>query len=87
METLGARVSTYVAQLRQKWTQTEQNLQVGDLVLVADENLSRGRRPLGRISRIYSDHEGNVRQVDVKTSTSELKRPITKLCLVESAKN
>ena len=74
-------------QLRQKWTQTEQNLQVGDPVLVAVENLSRGRRPLGRISRIYPDHEGNVRQADVKTSTSELKRPITKLCLVESAKN
>ncbi|XP_038076006.1 uncharacterized protein LOC119744087 [Patiria miniata] len=76
-----------VLQLRQKWTQRVQNLQVGDLVLVADDRVSRGHWPLGRVSQTYPDHEGNVRQVEVKTGTGYFRRPITKLCLVESAEN
>ena len=74
-------------QLRQKWTQREQNLQVGDLVLVADERVSRGHWPLGRVSQTYPDHEGNVRQVEVKTGSGYFRRPISKLCLLESANN
>ena len=75
-----------VLQLRQKWTRREQNLEVGDLVLVADGNVPRGCWPLGRITRTYPDHEGDVRQVEVKTGASYLRRPITKLCLIESYK-
>ena len=76
-----------VLQVRQKWTHRVANLQVGDLVLVANENVSRGHWPLGRINHTYPDQDGNVRQVEVKTGAGYFRRPFTKLCLVESVKN
>ena len=45
----------------------------------------RSQWRLGRITEIYPDDNGLVRQVSVKTETSEVKRPIHKLCLVVPA--
>ena len=39
-------------QERQKWHRPRQNAQVGDLVLVVDQDLPRGRWNLGRIVRV-----------------------------------
>ena len=72
-------------QKRQKWTRPVANLKVGDIVLVADSNTSRGQWPLGKIVKTYPDDCGLTRTVDVKTASSVLKRPIHKLCLLESA--
>ena len=71
-------------QLRQKWTQPRRNLMVGDLVLVLDENAPRSKWPLARVTQVYPDRFGWVRQVDVRIGTKIIKRPIAKLCFLES---
>ncbi|KAK4329183.1 hypothetical protein Pmani_000412 [Petrolisthes manimaculis] len=71
-------------QLRQKWQHEKRNFQEGDVVLLKDESTTRGTWPLGRVSRIHKGKDGLVRSVDVKTRKGVLKRPISKLCLLES---
>ena len=71
-------------QLRQRWTVPRRNLKVGDLVLVLDESVPRGQWPMGRVIKVYPDKAGWVRQVEVRVSAKDLKRPITKLCFLES---
>ena len=72
-------------QERQKWHRPRRNAQIGDLVLLVDESLPRGKWPLGRIVSTRAGRDGLVRTVEVKTQTSTLQRPIQKLCLLEEA--
>ena len=75
-------------QERQKWHRPRRNAQVGDLVLLVDQDLPRGRWYLGRIVRVIRGRDGLVRTVEVKTgSSSSLLRPIQKLCLLEETEN
>ncbi|XP_041470151.1 uncharacterized protein LOC121419759 [Lytechinus variegatus] len=69
-------------QQRQRWEQPERNLDVGDVVLIADGTLPRGCWLMGRVCEIHPDKHGRVRSAKVKTATSMLTRPITKLCLL-----
>ncbi|XP_043206518.1 uncharacterized protein LOC122393826 isoform X1 [Amphibalanus amphitrite] len=69
-------------QIRQKWNKVQRNLQVDDVVLVADMNSPRCHWPLGRVTEVFPDRKGFVRSVIVRTTTSTLKRPISKLVLV-----
>ena len=70
-------------QERQKWFRPRRNFTVGDTVIV-DESTPRNVWPIGRITGVFPDRDGFVRRVRVKTKTSTLERPITKLCLPES---
>jgi len=72
-------------QLRQKWLQKQRNLEVGDIVMVADDELLRRHWPLGRVTATFPDQEGTVRTVEVKTAKNVLMRPIDKLCILEGA--
>ena len=75
-------------QERQKWLRPRRNAQVGDLVLLVDQDLPREKWHLGRIVRVIRGRDGLVRTVEVKTgSSSSLLRPIQKLCLLEEAEN
>ena len=75
-------------QERQKWQRPRRNAQVGDLVLVVDKDLPRGKWHLGRIVRVIHGKDGLVRTVDEKTGpSSSLLRPIQKLCLLEESEN
>ena len=71
-------------QSRQKWLKKERNFQVGDLVLICQESLPRGLWPLAIVQSVNVGRDGLVRSVKVKTSTTSLVRPITKLVLLES---
>ena len=66
-------------QPRVKWQTEKDNFKVDDIVLVYDENAPRGKWPLGRVVKVYPDRCHRVRQVLVKTVTSTLRRPISKL--------
>ena len=79
----------YVSALqeRQKWHRVRRNAEVGDLVLLVDEPLSRGQWRLGRILKTFPGRDGLVRTVEVKTAGSTLVRPIQKLCLLEESSN
>ena len=54
-------------------------MQIGDLLLIAEDNALRNRWLMGRVM------EGGVRSVKVKTAGSVFRGPVTKLCLLEEA--
>ena len=70
-------------QERQKWFRPRRNCIVGDTVIV-DESTPGNVWPIGRITEVFPDRDAFVRRVRVKTKTSTLEPPITKLCLLES---
>lgn len=72
-------------QQRQKWLMKKRNLRIDDLVLVTDNMEPRCRWPLGRITRVFPGEDSHVRSAEVKTKSSTLVRPITKLCLLEES--
>ena len=62
------------------------NFAVDDVVLVLDEKKPRNSWPLGWILEVYANsRDGLVRSVKLKTSTSELVRPINKIVLLQAA--
>ncbi|XP_070566968.1 uncharacterized protein [Ptychodera flava] len=71
-------------QQRQKWLKPRRNLTVGDLVIIVDDNIPRGRWPKGLVEQTFPDRYGNVRQVLLKTATGRLRRDVRKLCLLEA---
>ena len=70
-------------QERTKWTKPRRCLATGDLVLIADDNIHRGKWPLARVTEVFVGKDENVRAAKVKTATTILTRPITKLCFLE----
>ena len=52
-------------QPRQKWTETQPDLCLGDIVLVRDESQHRNDWPLGRVSEVLRSDHGRVRKVKV----------------------
>ena len=73
-----------ILQCRTKWLDRKENLSVGDLVLIAEET-PRNSWPLARVLEVYPGDDGLVRSVKVKTRSTTLVRPVTKLCLLEAA--
>ena len=71
-------------QTRPKWQVEQRNLQVNDLVLLVEET-PRSQWPLAKIIDIYPGEDGRVRKVKIRTRTTELVRPVTKLCVLEEA--
>lgn len=72
-------------QKREKWQTVQRNFQANDIVLVSDEQIPRGKWPLGKILETYPDKHGLVRTVKVKTASGVRVRPIDKICLLEGA--
>ena len=50
-------------QLQQKWSKVKRNMQVGDIVLLKDDNKLRNYWRLGRVVDTYEDADGLVRKV------------------------
>ena len=71
-------------QQRNKWINPKPNLKVNDIVIVADETTLRNVWPIGRILAVFPGDDGLVRSVRVKTATSVLTRPVSKVCLLET---
>ena len=71
-------------QERQKWNKARPNLEVGDVVLLVDEDVKRNKWPMGRILEVFPSDDGLVRKVNVKVSGSDvpLSRPVTKVVLL-----
>jgi hypothetical protein len=69
-------------QQRPKWKQPQKNLEIGDLVIVKEENLPATKWALGRIVDVHPGADQRVRVASIKTTTGISKRPITKLVLL-----
>ena len=70
-------------QKRSKWVKSRGNVQIGDLVLVAEDNVLRNRWLMGRVMEVFCGGDGGVRSVKLKTASSVFHHPVTKLCLLE----
>ena len=69
-------------QERQKWCKEKRSFKPGDVVMVVDPTAPRSSWILLRVLEAMADTKGLVRAVKVKTQTSVLERPITKICLL-----
>ncbi|XP_055633290.1 uncharacterized protein LOC129773670 [Toxorhynchites rutilus septentrionalis] len=65
-----------------KWFDETRNVQVGDVVLIADET-KRNRWIRGRVIDSIKAQDGHVRQAIVKTSGGVLRRPVSKLAVID----
>ncbi|GFV78857.1 integrase catalytic domain-containing protein [Trichonephila clavipes] len=76
--------SCYLSELQQrnKWQFKKQNVNVGDLVVLIEDNIPTFKWPLGRITEIYSGSDALIRVVKVKTQFGEYKRAISRVCLL-----
>ena len=76
--------SEYIATLRRytKWHHPERNVQVGDVVILQEDNVIPARWPLARVTETHPGNDGIVRVVTVKTSSGVYKRPVAKLALL-----
>ena len=57
----------YIAniQYRQKWIQAHDNINVGDIVLLVDEQSSRNCWLMGRVVKVFAGRDGLVRSFSV----------------------
>ncbi|KAM9296528.1 uncharacterized protein PAF06_017428 [Gastrophryne carolinensis] len=71
---------------RRKWQRMNPNIQVGDLVLLKDQQAERIEWPVGLIIKSVPSNDGKVRKVEVKVArqgtVKTFLRPITELILL-----
>ena len=75
---------------RTKWQQERPNIQVGDVVLLVDEQQKRSAWPLAKVVEAPESNDGKVRKVKLKVvrenETKEYLRPVTKVIPLLSEK-
>eukprot|EP00794_Sanderia_malayensis_P021203 gene21203-23285_t len=52
--------------VRQKWHVEKRNVRIGDVVIIQDSNLVRGKWRLGSVSDVFPGTDGKVRNVEIK---------------------
>jgi hypothetical protein len=67
---------------RTKWFADGRPLQVGDLVLIVDENAQRNVWERGIVEELHTGPDNKTRSASVRTSTSIRKRPVAKLAVI-----
>ena len=72
------------SQERQKWNGVRRNMQVDDIVLLIEDDVTRSKWPMGRVTKVHPSDDELVRKVDMKVAGSKtpLTRPVTKLVLL-----
>ena len=63
-----------------KWRGVGQEISVGDVVIIVDDQLPRGSWPRGLVTVVFPGRDGKVQVADVKTATGTFRRPVVKLC-------
>lgn len=69
-------------QVRHKWHKLRDNIKIGDVVLVKDDNLPPLQWKMGRIVDIFPGKNNEVRQVELKCNNHNIRRTVHKLCLL-----
>ena len=70
---------------RKAWHTERRNVEVDDLVVMADNNAIRGKWTIGRVIEVHPGTDGRVRNVKVKTPAGEYSRPVTKIAVIYPA--
>ncbi|XP_062537896.1 uncharacterized protein LOC134206224 [Armigeres subalbatus] len=69
-------------QSRNKWTKHRNNLNVGTMVLLKEDNIPPLKWRLGRVTEIHPGQDENVRVVTVRTKEGQYRRAISKICIL-----
>lgn len=69
-------------QERKKWRREKENMKVGQLVVLKNENFPPSSWAMGRVCELLPSKDGLVRTVIVETATNKFKRPVQKLCIL-----
>ena len=74
----------YIVTLRRytKWHYPSKNIEVGDIVVLQENNLAPTKWELVRVIEVYPSKDGLVRVVTIRTSNGTYKRPVTKIALL-----
>ena len=72
---------------RPKWRVHKPRFEVGELVLLQDDDVKRGKWPLARITKVMPGKEGVTRVVELRTKNGNYTRPVTKLYKIEDCEN
>ena len=72
---------------RKKWYIKNRNVEVDDIVTVADKNSVRGKWAVGRVIKVYPGADGRLRNVTVKAATGEYSCLVTKIAVIHPAEN
>ncbi|XP_058840265.1 uncharacterized protein LOC131695765 [Topomyia yanbarensis] len=67
---------------RTKWTRQKDNIRVGTMVVLKEENLPPLKWHLARVTEIQTGPDGNVRVVKVRTKDGSYQRAISKICVL-----
>ena len=67
---------------RQKWQKRKYDMKKGDVELIVENNVPRGKWNLGRVVEVFPGKDGIARNVLLKTKTGELKRSVQKCCIL-----
>ena len=70
---------------RREWQQERRSLEIGDLVLLIEDNVPRGLWPLARVTRVFPGADGRVRSLELRCRQRLLQRPASRVCLLEGA--
>ncbi|KAJ2949320.1 hypothetical protein O0L34_g6273 [Tuta absoluta] len=76
----------YICELQQrlKWKTSTAKLNVGDLVLLQEDNTPPLQWRLGRVTTLFPGQDGIARVADVKTLRGSVRRPLVRLCPLPS---
>ncbi|XP_026029422.1 uncharacterized protein LOC113025652 [Astatotilapia calliptera] len=66
-------------QMRHKWQQERDELTVGTIVLIVDQQLPRALWPVGKVSQVIPGADGRVRTVQIKVGDKTYTRSVARL--------
>jgi hypothetical protein len=69
----------HTLQSRNKWNTKKRNIEIGEVVIIKEDNSPPARWLLGRVQETHPGKDGLVRVVTLKTKNGTTKRPIIKL--------
>ncbi|XP_050340580.1 uncharacterized protein LOC126766984 [Bactrocera neohumeralis] len=69
---------------RYKWKYPQRNIEVNDLVVIRNENISPNEWKLGRIQKVFPGLDNKTRVVEIRTAQGTITRPITKIVILNT---
>lgn len=64
---------------RQKWQKQSANLQIGDIVMIVDNQLPRALWPVGKVSQVFPGPDSRIRSAEVTVKGRTYVRPVARL--------
>lgn len=74
-------------QARQKWQTDSANLQVGDVVMIVDNQLPRALWPVGKVSQVFPGPDTRIRSAEVTVKGRTYIRPVARLVSLPALPN